>query len=175
MTQQTVEKAVRFDDVEYETVSVEISGQSVRVVAECISYLSAPRCRLWQCTQINFTVGIRDSLKGTQFEERLTNVGVSSSKARDKIRILAVSKTLALSDIILKLFHTSILRSPEWALSSLPTEISNTQTARLHLFKTFTGPFSGIVIQEGSKLVAPPQGEWPIQGHTLAPITMSAR
>jgi len=59
---------------------------------------------------------------------------------------MAVSKTLALSDIILKLFHVSILRCPEWALSSLPTELANSQTAALKLFKKITGPFSGLVI-----------------------------
>ena len=68
------------------------------------------------------------------------------SKARDKIRALTVSKTLALSDTILKLFLVSILRSPEWALNSLPTELANSQTAALKLFKKFTGPFSGMVI-----------------------------
>jgi hypothetical protein len=111
-----------------------------------INYLSAQRSRQWKCTQINFTVGVRGSLKETQFDERLTLLGVSNSKARDNIRITTVSKTLALSDIILKLFHTSILRSPEWALSSLPTEISNTQTARLHLFKKIKSPFRGNVL-----------------------------
>ena len=72
----------------------------------------------------------------------------SNSKARGKIRALTVSKTPALSDIILKLFHVSILRSPEWALSSLPTELANSQSAALKLFKKFTGPFSGLVIRE---------------------------
>jgi len=111
-----------------------------------INYLSAQRGRQWKCTQINFNVGVRGSLKETQFVERLTLLGVLNSKARDNIRIFTVSMTLAFSDIILKLFHTSILRSPEWALSSLPTEISNTNTARLHLFKKFKGPFSGLVL-----------------------------
>jgi len=60
--------------------------------------------------------------------------------------MLTVSKTLALSDIILKLFHVSILRSPEWALSSLSTELANTQTSAFDLYKKFTGPFSELVI-----------------------------
>jgi len=55
-------------------------------------------------------------------------------------------KKLALSDIILKLFHVSILRSPEWALSSLSTELANSQTSAFKLFKKFAGPFSGLVI-----------------------------
>ena len=72
--------------------------------------------------------------------------GGTNSKAREKIRALTVSKTLALSDIMLKLFHVSILRSSEWALSSIPTELANSQTAALKLFKKITGPFSGLVI-----------------------------
>ena len=48
-------------------------------------------------------------------------------ESHSQIWALKVSKTLALSDIILKLFHVSILRSPEWALSSLPTDLANTQ------------------------------------------------
>ena len=85
---------------------------------------------------------VRGSLKQTQFQDRLRLLGVTNSKAREKI----LSKTLALSDIILKLFYISILRSPEWALSSLPTELANSQTAALKLFKKITGPFSGLVI-----------------------------
>jgi len=98
-----------------------------------INSLSALHGRPWNCTQANFTVGARGSLKKNQFQDRLYLLGVTNSKARDKIRMLTVSKTLALSDIILKLFHVSILRSPEWALSSLPTELANSQTSA---FKT---------------------------------------
>jgi len=56
-----------------------------------------------------------------------------------------VSKTLVLLDIILKLFHVSILRSPNWALRSLPTELANSQTSAFKLFQKFTIPFSGLV------------------------------
>jgi len=111
-----------------------------------INHLSALHGGPWNCTQANFTVGARGSLKQTQFQDRLRLLGVTNSEARDKIRALTVSKTLALSDIILKLFHVSILRSPEWALSSLPTELANSQTSAFKLFKKFTGPFSGLVI-----------------------------
>ena len=69
------------------------------------------------CTQSNFTAGTRGSLKQTQLHDRLRLLGVTNPKAREKIQALTVSKTLALSDIILKLFHISILSSPEWALS----------------------------------------------------------
>jgi len=89
-------------------------------------------------------VGARGSLKTIQFQERLHLLGVTDSKARDKIRAITVSlKTLALSDIYLKLFHVFILRSPEWALSSLPTELANSQNSAYQVFKKFTGPFSG--------------------------------
>jgi len=111
-----------------------------------INHLSALHGRPWNCTQANFTAGARGSLKQTQFQDRLRLFGVTNSKAREKIRVLTVSKTLALSDIILKLFNVSILRSPEWALSSLPTELTNSKTAALKLFKKFTSPFSGLVI-----------------------------
>jgi len=109
-----------------------------------INNLSTLHGRPWNCTQAIFTVGAQGSLKQTQFQDRLCLLGVTNSKARDKIRALTVSKTLALSDIILKLFHVSILRSPEWALSSLPTELANSQTSAFKLFKKITGPFSGI-------------------------------
>jgi len=112
----------------------------------CINHLSALHGRPWNCTQANFTVGARGSLKQTEFQDRLRLLGVTDSKARDKIRALTVSKTLALSDIVLKPFHVSILRSPEWALSSLPTELANSQTSAFKLFKKFTGPSSRLVI-----------------------------
>jgi len=111
-----------------------------------INYLSALNGRPWNCTQADFTVGARGSLKRTQFQDRLCLLGVTNSRARDKIRALTVSKALGLSDIILKLFHVSDLRSPEWALSSLPSELANSQTSAFQLFKYFTGPFSGLVI-----------------------------
>jgi len=112
----------------------------------CFNFMSSQRGRPWSTIQLNFRVGVRGSIKETQFDERLTSLGVTNSKVRQQIRSLTVFETLALSDIILKLFHTSVLRSPEWAVSSLPTEISNTQTARLFFFKKFTGPFRGLVL-----------------------------
>jgi len=113
-----------------------------------INHLSALHGRPWNCTQANFIAGARGSLKQTQFQDRLRLLGVTNSKATEKIRALTVSKTLALSDIILKKIHVSILRSPEWALSSLPTELANSQTAALKLFKKLAGPFSGLVIDK---------------------------
>jgi len=113
-----------------------------------INYLSALHGRPWNCAQANFTVGACGSLKKTQLQDRLCLLGMTNSKARNKIRMLTVSlaKTLALSDIILKPFHVSILCSPEWALSSLPTELANSQTSAFKLFKKFTCSFSGLEI-----------------------------
>jgi len=34
-----------------------------------INYLSAPKGKPWNCSQINFTVGARGSLKFTQFQD----------------------------------------------------------------------------------------------------------
>jgi len=78
-----------------------------------MNYLIALHGRPWNCTPANFAVGARGSLKQTQLQDRLCLLGVTNSKAREKIRVLTVSKTLALSDIILKPFHVFILRSPE--------------------------------------------------------------
>ena len=75
-----------------------------------INYLSALHGRPWNCTQANFTVGARGSHKQTKFQDRLCLLGVSNSEARNKIRVLTVSKTLALSDIILKLFPDTDIR-----------------------------------------------------------------
>jgi len=113
-----------------------------------MNHLSALHGRPWNCTQANFTVGARGTLKQNQFQDRLRHLGVTNSKARNKIRVLTVSKILALLDIILNPCCVSILRSPEWALSSLPTELANSQSSAFKLFKTFTGPFSGLVISE---------------------------
>jgi len=111
-----------------------------------IKYLSVLNGRPWNCTQAKFTNEARGSRTRTKFQDRPCLLGVTNSKARDKIRALTVSKTPALSDIILKLFHVSVLRSPELALSSLPTELANSQTSAFQLFKKFTGPFRGLVI-----------------------------
>jgi len=78
-----------------------------------MKYLSALNGRPWTCSQTNFTVGARGTL--THFQDILCFLGVTDSKTRDKIRALTVSKTLGLSDIVLKLFHVSILHSPEWS------------------------------------------------------------
>jgi len=101
-----------------------------------INYLSALNGRPWNCSQANFTVRARGSLKRIEFQDRPCLLGLTNSKARDKIRSLTVSQTLALSNIILKLFHVSIFHSPEWALSSLPSEVANFQRERQTVFIT---------------------------------------
>jgi len=60
-----------------------------------VNHLSALSGRPWNCSQVNFTIGARGSLKRTQFQDRLCLLGVTDSKARDKIRALTVSKTMA--------------------------------------------------------------------------------
>jgi len=116
-----------------------------------INYLRTLKKKPWNCLQINFTVGAHGSLKITQFQERLHLLGVTNSKARNIIRALTVSKTIVFSDIILKLFYVSILCSPEWALSSLPTDLANAQKSPYHLFKKTTGPSCGLVREDNSR------------------------
>jgi len=65
----------------------------MHIIVYFINHLSALHGRPWNCAQANFTVGARGSLKQTQFQDRLRLLGVTSSKATDKIRVLTVSKT----------------------------------------------------------------------------------
>jgi len=48
-----------------------------------INHLIALHGRPWNCTQANFMVGARGSLKQTQFQDRLRLLRVTNSKARD--------------------------------------------------------------------------------------------
>jgi hypothetical protein len=82
-----------------------------------INHLSALHGRPWNCTQANFTVGAWGSLKQTQFQDRLRLLGVTNSTARDKIRVLTVSKTLALLDIIRKLITSPFCVAPSRLLA----------------------------------------------------------
>ena len=101
---------------------------------------------------------------------------VTNSKARDKIRAITVLKTPALSDIILKRFHVSILCSLEWALSSLPTELATSQTSAYQLFKKITGPFSGLLIWEDRTPGRSPTGRTAVQqGHSTHWWSLIAR
>ena len=49
-----------------------------------INHLSALHGRPWNCTQANFTVGARGSLKQTQFQDRLRLLAVTKSKPETK-------------------------------------------------------------------------------------------
>ena len=57
-----------------------------------INWMSTRRGRVWDCTQINFTVGARGSIKQNQFQDRLTQLGVTCPKARENIRKLRSRK-----------------------------------------------------------------------------------
>ena len=115
-----------------------------------IHHLSALQGNTWKCSHINFTVGARGSLKKEQFQDRLQSLGVTNAKAKETTRALTVSKALVLSDIILKLFQVSILRSLEWALSSLPTDLSNAQTSSFQLYKNSPAHSAGWLFKKST-------------------------
>jgi len=56
-----------------------------------INLMCSQRGRPWSTIQVNFTVSVRGSINGTQFDERLTSLGVRNSKVRQQIRSLTVS------------------------------------------------------------------------------------
>jgi len=78
-----------------------------------IKYLSALSGRPWNCSQVNFTVGARGSLKKIQFQERLLLLGVTDSRPETKSERLLCQKRQP--RLTLSSSSFSILRSPEWA------------------------------------------------------------
>ena len=72
----------------------------------------------WTCTQANFTVGVRRSIKSEDFDSRLAGFGVNEEKVRD----------------------------PEWAKHAVSETLANTSTERYNLFKKITCPISGFDI-----------------------------
>ena len=100
----------------------------------------------WTCTQANFTVGARGSIKTEDFDARLAGLGIPDKKVRRVIAVRTVRKTLKLSDAMLSIFHLSIRTNPEWAKHAVSDTLVNTSTVRYNLFKTFTGPTSGFGI-----------------------------
>ena len=100
----------------------------------------------WTCTQANFTVGARGSIKTEDFDARLAGLGIPDKKVRRVIAVRTVRKTLELSDAMLSIFHLSIRTNPEWAKHAVSDTLVNTSTVRYNLFKTFTGPTSGFGI-----------------------------
>ena len=97
----------------------------------------------WTCTQTNFTVGARGSIKTEDFDARLAGLGILDKKVRQVIVIRTVRKTLELSDAMLSIFHLAIRTNPEWAKQAVSDTLINTSTVRYNLYKTFTGPTSG--------------------------------
>ena len=97
----------------------------------------------WTCTQTNFTVGARGSIKTEDFDARLAGLGILDKKVRQVIVIRTVRKTLELSDAMLSIFHLAIRTNPEWAKHAVSDTLINTSTVRYNLYKTFTGPTSG--------------------------------
>ena len=69
-----------------------------------IKYLSSLNGRPWNCSQANFTVGGRGSLKRSQFKDRLCLLRVTESKAIDKIRALTVSIVAHYPQAFLRLY-----------------------------------------------------------------------
>jgi len=100
----------------------------------------------WTCTQANFTVGVRGSIKTEDFDTRLAGLGIPEKKVRRVIAVRTVRKTLELSDAMLSIFHLSIRTNPEWAKHAVSDTLVNTSTVRYKLFKTFTGPTIGFGI-----------------------------
>ena len=116
-----------------------------------ISFLEEySKCKLgrlrWSCTQANFTVGVRGSIKNDDFDTRLAWLVIPEKKVRQVIAVRTVRKTLELSHVILSIFHLSIRTNPEWAKHAVSDMVVNTSTVRYNLFKTFTGPTSGFGI-----------------------------
>ena len=101
---------------------------------------------MWTCTQANFTVGVRGSIKSEDFDSRLASLGVQEKTVREIIARRTVKKTLELLDAILSIFHMSIRTNPEWAKQAVSETLANTSTERYNLFKRFTGPTSGFDI-----------------------------
>ena len=69
----------------------------------------------WTCTQTNFTVGVRGSIKSEDFNSWLAGIGVHEKKVWEVIATHTVRKTLELLDALLKIFHMSIRTNPELA------------------------------------------------------------
>lgn len=100
----------------------------------------------WKCTQANFTVGVRGSIKTEDFNKRLEGLGIQGKKIRDEITTRTVRKTLEISDAMLTTFFLAVNTNPEWAKHAVSKVLANTSTERYHLFKKFTGPTSGFDI-----------------------------
>ena len=75
-------------------------------------------------------MGVRGSIRTSDFENRLKLLGVESERDRKNIRTNAIYKTLDLSDSLLKLFHIAIQKSPQWMFEAINTELFNSYKQR---------------------------------------------
>jgi len=98
-----------------------------------INHLSNREKSGWKASQTNFTTGVRGSLHTNQFLTRLESLGVKNKNTREAIRNRTVQKTLFMSDMILKFFFIELHSKTEWALQTLPTEITNKNMERFNL------------------------------------------
>jgi len=94
----------------------------------------------WKVSQTNFTVGVRGSLHTNLFLDRLETLGVKNKNTREVIRKQTVQKTLSMSDMILKFFFAAIHTNIDWALQTLPTEITNKSMEQYRVYIQPTNP-----------------------------------
>ena len=133
------------DWAEEKDLAKDLSYENHRSFLEEYSKRKLGRLR-WSCTQANFTVGLRGSIKTDDFDTRLAGLGIPEKKVRQVIAVRTVRKTLELSDVMLSIFHLPIRTNPEWAKHAVSDTVVNTSTVGYNLFKTFTGPTSGFGI-----------------------------
>jgi len=81
-----------------------------------INHLSNRGKSGWKASQTNFTKGLRGSLHTNQFLTRLESLGVKNKNTQEAIRNRTVQKSLAMSDMILKLFFIALNSKTEWTL-----------------------------------------------------------
>ena len=84
----------------------------------------------WTCTQANFTVGVRRSIKSEDFDSRLAGLGVHEEKVREVIATCMVRKKLEIPDAMLRIFHMAIRINPEWAKQAVSETLANTSMKR---------------------------------------------
>ena len=72
----------------------------------------------WSCSQSNFTVGVRGSIKSDDFDSRLAGlrVGVNEKKVREVIATRPIRK-----------FHMAIRTNPEWVKHAVAEERANSE------------------------------------------------
>ena len=98
----------------------------------------------WTCKQTNFSAGVRGSIRKTDFDDRLKQLGVESESDRNVILTNTIYKTLDLTDSLLKLFFAAVYSNPQWMHESISTELANSYTQRFNIFQRFTGPLIGL-------------------------------